>query len=260
PAKAPDIHAIGSVFIMKPDASILSAFTPAGHLRASINLGNPILAGRDGDGNPAGVSIDLARAFAERLGVSLELVVLESAGRSVETVAGEKADIGFFAIGPLRAADIAFTDAYIHIEGAYLVREASPIHALEQVDRPGIRVTVGKGSAYDLFLSREIRQAEITRAPTSPAVVETFLRENTEVAAGVRQQLEADASKHPGLRLIPGSFMTIRQAMGVPRSRGEQATAFLSAFVEDMKRSGFILDAMGRHGIEGASVAPGRRA
>ena len=241
---------------MKTDSAIVSAFTPTGPLRASINLGNPILAGRDAQGNAAGISVDLAQAFADRLGVPLELVVLESAGRSVETVSEDKADIGFFAIDPLRAADIAFTAAYIHIEGAYLVREESAIHSLEAVDQEGIRVTVGKGSAYDLFLTRELKRAEITRAPTSPTVVETFLSEQTDVAAGVRQQLEADAFRHPGLRLIPGSFMTIRQAMGVPRSRGADALAYLAAFVEEMKSSGFIQDAMSRHGIKGAAVAP----
>ncbi len=241
---------------MKTDSAIVSAFTPTGQLRASINLGNPILAGRDSQGNAAGVSVDLAHAFADRLGVPLELVVLESAGRSVDTVSGEQADIGFFAIDPLRAAQIAFTAAYIHIEGAYLVREESEINSLSAVDQQGIRVTVGKGSAYDLFLSRELKQAEITRAPTSPTVVETFLAEQTDVAAGVRQQLEADAQKHSGLRLIPGSFMTIRQAMGVPRSRGDQAAAYLAKFVEDMKCSGFVQEAMERHGIQGAAVAP----
>src|SRR5690606_26021435 len=138
--------------------------------------------------------------------------------------------------------------------------EESPIQSMEEVDQSGIRVTVGKGSAYDLYLTRELKQAEITRAPTSPTVVETFLRENTEVAAGVRQQLEADAQKHPGLRLLPGSFMTIRQAMGVPRSRGEQAAAYLADFVEDMKRSGFVKEAMARHNIQGANVAPLRQA
>ncbi|RZL42044.1 MAG: transporter substrate-binding domain-containing protein, partial [Variovorax sp.] len=109
------------------DPSVVQAFTPTGVLRASINLGNPILANRGPDGQPVGVSIDLARAFAERLGVALELVVFDAAGKSVEAVADERADIGFFAIDPVRGAQIAFTDGYVHIEGAYLVRDASPL-------------------------------------------------------------------------------------------------------------------------------------
>ena len=137
---------------MALDAALVKAFTPTGVLRASINLGNPILAkaGPPG-GDPTGVSVDLARAFAQRLGVPVEFVVFDTAGKSVQAVSDDKADIGFFAIDPLRGAGIAFTAAYVLIEGCYLVRDASPIHSNEQVDQPGVRVAVGEGSAYDLF-------------------------------------------------------------------------------------------------------------
>lgn len=242
---------------MNLPAPVLQAFTPQGRLRASINLGNPILAGRDpATGEPRGVSIDLARAFAQRLGVALELVVFDTAGQSVEAVAGERADIGFFAIDPRRGEHIAFTPPYVLIEGCYLVRADSPLAANEEVDRAGTRVVVGQGSAYDLHLSRELRQAQIVRAPSSPAVVPHFLASGAEVAAGVKQQLQADAQRLGGLRLLPGRFMVIRQAMGCPRSRGEAAAAALAAFVEEMKASGFVAEALKRHGIEGASVAP----
>lgn len=243
---------------MSLDPAIVQAFAPQGALRASINLGNPILAHADKvTGAPGGVSVDLARAFADRLGVGLELVVFDAAGKSVEAVADEKADIGFFAIDPVRGAQIAFTQAYVLIEGSYLVHADSPLKTNEEVDRAGQRVAVGKGSAYDLYLTRELRQAEIVRAPTSPTVAQTFLDQRLDVAAGVRQQLEADAQKHAGLRLLPGRFMVIQQAMGVPKSRGSAAAAVLSAFVEDMKASGFVADALARHGVQGASVAPG---
>ncbi|CAM4351706.1 ABC transporter substrate-binding protein [Bordetella muralis] len=241
---------------MTIDPNVVSSFTPTGRLRASINLGNPILANRNAAGEPAGVSVDLADAFARRLGVELELVVLDSAGKSVDTVTQERADIGFFAIDPKRAAGICFTDAYVLIEGAYLVRDDSPLQHMDEVDRAGHRVTVGQGSAYDLFLSRELKHASITRAATSPTVVATFLADGTEVAAGVKQQLESDARHHGGLRLLEGSFMTIRQAMGLPRGRGEAAAKVLASFVEEMKRSGFVEDALKRHGIQGAAVAP----
>ncbi|GAB1575527.1 ABC transporter substrate-binding protein [Bordetella petrii] len=242
---------------MTLDPTIIQAFTPTGKLRASINLGNPILAGRDpASGEPAGVSVDLARAFAERLGVGLELVIWDSAGKSVDAVTSEQADIGFFAIDPVRGAGIAFTDAYVLIEGAYLVRDASPLRERGAVDREGLSVMVGKGSAYDLYLTRELKHARILRAPTSPAVVDTFLAEGADVAAGVRQQLEADMQRLPGLRMLPGSFMTIRQAMGAPKGRGAAAAAALSAFVEEMKAGGFVARALQRHGIQGAAVAP----
>ena len=243
---------------MSLDPAIVQAFTPQGALRASINLGNPILANTDpATGEPGGVSVDLARAFAQRLGVTLELVVFDAAGKSVQAVADEKADIGFFAIDPVRGAQIAFTHAYVLIEGSYLVRDASPLQANEEVDRPGQRVAVGKGSAYDLYLTRELKDAEIVRAPTSPTVVQTFLEQELDVAAGVKQQLEVDAKKHAGLRLLPGRFMVIQQAMGLPKSRGSAAAAVLGAFVEEMKACGFVTGALARHGVKGASVAPG---
>jgi polar amino acid transport system substrate-binding protein len=237
--------------------SLRLAFAPTGKLRASINLGNPILANKHPQtGEPMGVSIDLARALAQRLGVEIELVVFDAAGKSVEAVRGEQADIGFFAIDPLRGEGIVFTAPYVLIEGSYLVPEKSPLRSNDEVDRPGIRVTVGKGSAYDLFLSRELKQAEIVRAPTSPKVVDVFVEQMLEVAAGVKQQLEADMNRFSGYRLLPGRFMVIQQAMGMPKSRGGGAAAFLAQFVEDMKASGLVAQALQRHGIQGASVAP----
>lgn len=237
--------------------SVVSAFTPSGRLRASINLGNPILANKHPEtGEPFGVSIDLARAFAQRLGAELELVVFDAAGKSVQAVGEDRADFGFFAVDPLRAQMIAFTAPYVLIEGFYLVRQDSPIRTNRDVDQAHNRVAVGKGSAYDLFLTRELKAAQIVRAPTSPEVVQTFLEQKLEVAAGVKQQLQADAGRTPGLRLLDERFMVIQQAMGVPRSRGAAAALALDAFVQEMKASGFVADALRRHGIAGASVAP----
>ncbi|KQP18733.1 transporter substrate-binding domain-containing protein [Pseudorhodoferax sp. Leaf265] len=237
-------------------SDLVQAFTPSGRLRASINLGNPILAGRGADGQAKGVSVDLARAFAERLGVALDLVVFDTAGQSVEAVKAEQADIGFFAIDPLRGEGIRFTAPYVLIEGCYLVRAGSPLQANAEVDAAGRTVMVGKGSAYDLFLTRELKAATILRAPSSPAVVQSFLDENADVAAGVKQQLQADAARLGGLRLLPGCFMVIQQAMGLPAGRGAAAQAALAAFVEDMKASAFVAQALARHGIQGAAVAP----
>lgn len=238
------------------DPHLIDRIAPTGRLRACINLGNPILAHRGGDGQPGGISIDLAREFGRRLGLPVDLAVFDTAAQSVKAVTEEQADIGFFAVDPLRGQGIAFTAPYVLIEGAYLVRETSPITANEQVDRPGISVAVGQGSAYDLYLSRELKAAQIVRAPSSPAVVGTFVDQSLDVAAGVRQQLEADAQRTPGLRLLPGRFMVIQQAMGLPKGRGEAAAQLLCDFVEDMKAQGFVADAMRRHGIQGASVAP----
>jgi len=236
---------------------VIKAFTPSGKLRASINQGNPILAGKDPvSGAPSGVSVDLANAFAKRLGVELELVVFDAAGKSVEAVANEQADIGFFAIDPLRGESINFTSAYILIEGSYLVRSESALRSNEEVDVAGRSVVVGKGSAYDLYLTRELKNAKLFRADTSPKVVDFYVQGGYDVAAGVKQQLEMDAKRLGGLRLLPGRFMVIQQAMGCPKSRGPLAAAALSKFVEDMKANQFIAQSLIRHQINGASVAP----
>ncbi|MGO4391089.1 transporter substrate-binding domain-containing protein [Variovorax sp. M-6] len=237
--------------------TVVSAFTPTGALRASINLGNPILAGRDAaTGEPVGVSIDLARAFADRLGVAVELVVFEKAAASVDAVRNDKADIGFFAIDPARSEGLRFTAPYVLIEGSYLVPAGSAIRDNDEVDRDGQRIAVGSGSAYDLFLTREIRQARIVRVQGAQGVMECLRAGQAEVAAGIRQVLEAEAARDAGLRLLPGRFMVIQQAMGTPASRGPEAAAALAAFVEEMKASGFVADALARHRIQGASVAP----
>lgn len=230
---------------------------PTGVLRASINVGNPVLARHDGSGQaPYGVSIDMARALAKRLGVGIEFVVFDSASQSVDAVADGRADVGFFAIDPKRGETIAFTDAYLHIEGWYAVREDSPIRAIDEIDRPGTRVAVGRGSAYDLFLSRALQHAELVRAPNPQAVTPLFVEQRLEVVAGVRQQLEVDMQSHPGLRLLPERFMVIRQAMGLARHRGDEAHACLNQFVEELKATNFIAQALARHGIQGATLVP----
>ncbi|WP_425258701.1 ABC transporter substrate-binding protein [Rubrivivax sp. RP6-9] len=238
-------------------AALAGLFAPTGVLRAAINLGNPILAHTDpATGAPGGVSVDLARACARQLGLALELCVFTTAGQSVDAVTQEQADIGFFAVDPVRGAGIGFTAPYVLIEGSYLVHGSSPLQANDEVDRPGTRVVVGAGSAYDLHLTRALQHASIVRAPSSPAVTDMFVAGGYEVAAGVRQQLEADLQRHPGHRLLPGCFMVIQQAMGLPKGRGEDARAHLARFVEEMKATGFVHDALRRHGIAGASVAP----
>ena len=238
-------------------AELRTTFAPSGTLRASINLGNPILANKHAStGVVSGVSVDLARALAAELAVPVELVVFGTAANSVDAVKSGQADIGFFAVDPLRSDGVRFSAPYVQIEGAYLVRQASALQNNAEVDRAGTTVMVGKGSAYDLYLTREIKAARLLRAASSPAVVDTFLAESADVAAGVKQQLQADAARLPGLRLLPGRFMVIEQAMGVQAHRGEAAQRALHAFVERAKASGFVADALKRHGIQGALVAP----
>jgi polar amino acid transport system substrate-binding protein len=225
-------------------------------MRAAINFGNPVLALKDpSTGEPRGVSVDLSRELARRLGVPVEFVTFNAAGKVVEALKSKEVDVVYVAIDPARAVDITYTAPYVVIEGAYLVLQGSPIRANAEVDREGVRVVVGRGSAYDLFLSRELKHAKLVRAPTSSAVVDLFVAQKLEIAAGVRQQLEADAKRIPGLRLLDGRFMVINQAMGTPRGR-EAGARYLREFIEEMKASGFVARALERSGVDGVSVAP----
>ena len=236
----------------------VAELAPTGTLRAAINFGNPILAMQDAaTGEPRGVSVDLSHELGRRLGVPVELVQFTSAGKVVEAVRAGQVDIAFVGIDPVRGTDMLQTPPYVIIEGVYLVKNDSPLKTNADVDRAGIRIAVGSGSAYDLFLTREIRFATLVKAPTSPSVTDLFIAQNLEVAAGVKQQLQADATRLPGLRLFDERFMVIQQAMGLPKGR-DAAARYQSAFVEEMKASGFVAAALARHGIKGAAVATAR--
>ncbi len=240
-----------------PSASSLAPLlAPHGVLRVAINLGNPVLAGLDAAGEPTGISADLSRRLAAQLGLKIEWRIFKKADESVQCVRADEADIGFFAIDPVRGEGLHFSPPYVQIEGAYMVRNDSPLQSNHEVDQANHHVTVGAGSAYDLFLTRHLKHATIVRAPSSPAVVEVFMAQQLEVAAGVKQQLEADAQRLPGVRLLPGRFMVIHQAMGMPAQRSETARQFLNGLVEDAKQSGWVAEAFVRHQIQGAAVAP----
>jgi polar amino acid transport system substrate-binding protein len=237
--------------------ALVDEFAPTGTLRASLNLGNPVLAhSRTSPEKPAGVSIDLARQFAKELGASLSFLEFDTAAKSVEALTKQQADIGFMAIDPLRAAGIHFTSAYVQIEGCYLVTDDSPILDNDEVDRAGVRIVVGAGSAYELYLSRSLKHAELLKVATSEGVVDAMLEKSAQVAAGVKQQLQADAQRVAGMRLLDGRFMVINQAMAMPKGRSVAAMAWLDDFVTRMKSTGFVAAALARHGIEGAAVAP----
>ena len=239
---------------MDPTVAV-SELAPTGKLRVAINFGNPVLAGRDAaTGEPCGISVDLARELARRLDVAIELVPYDAAGKVVEGLKSQAWDVCFLAIDPLRAADISFTAPYAVIEGVYLVAEASPIRSNAEVDHPGARVGVIVGSAYDLFLSRELKQATIVRAASSDAVMELWVAGELDSVAGVKPQLEADARRISGLRMLPGRFMAINQAMGTPRGR-EAGASYLRDFVNEMKTSGFVARAFASNNITGASMA-----
>lgn len=237
------------------DNGLNQLLAPQGVLRVVINMGNAILTRTDDAGGPAGISVDLAREFARRRGLPIELTTVANAAASVAAVASGAVDLGFFAVDPARATEVRFTTPWVLIEGWYLVREASPIIDLAGVDRPGNRIAVGRGSAYDLFLSREIREASLERTTTSQKVVAFFLANDYEVAAGIRQQLEADMARHPGLRLLPERFMVIRQALGVPAGRDPKVAGMIDVFLAQVRAEKFIDRIIAENRVEGATVA-----
>jgi polar amino acid transport system substrate-binding protein len=241
----------------KSPAAARSDLAPGGTLRAAINVGNAVLAARPAapGGEPTGISVDLARELGRRLGVPVQLIVFDSAGKVVEAGKSGGWDIAFVALDPARAAEIAQSPPYVQIEGAYLVRLDSPLTSNDEVDRKGHRVVVAQNSAYDLYLTRNLKQADLVRTPTSATVVDVFLKDNYEVAAGVKQHLENEARRVSGVRLLPGRFMVINQAMASQRGK-EAGARYVREFIEEMKASGFVAKAIERHKQPSAIVAP----
>jgi len=237
--------------VNRVSADLAKEFAPTGALRAAINIGNPVLVQTDAAGTPSGVTVDLARALAGRLGVALETIAIDGAGKSFEAVKAAACDIGFLAIEPARSAEIDFTAPYVLIEGVYAVRPDAGLASNADVDRAGVRIAVNKGAAYDLFLTRSLKHATLVRAEDSFAV---FIRDKLEAVAGVKQAVVRFVAAHPGIRLLDGRFMEIAQAMCLPKGR-PNAARYLAAFVEEMKASGFVADALARAKQE-ATVAP----
>ena len=235
---------------------IATALAPTGTLRVAINFGNTVLAQKDpATGEPRGVSAALARELANRLGVPISFAGFDAAGKVTDAVKTGALDICFLAIDPVRAEGISFTPPYVVIEGVYVVPKDSALESVEDVDRDGIRVAVARGSAYDLYLTRALKRATLLRRPSGPECLDMFVADQLEAAAGVRQPIAAFARSRADMRLVPGRFMAIEQAMGAPRGR-EASAPFLRAFIEEMKASGFVARELQISGQGEAAVAP----
>ena len=242
-----------------PAAAALKDLAPTGKLRAAINFGNGVLAQKGPNGEPRGVSAELAAALAKRLGVPLDTVPFEAAGKVFEALASGSVDVGFIAIEPVRAAQVDFSPPYVIIEGTYLVRKDSPLKDVGDVDQPGIRIGVGLASVYDLFLTRTLKYATLVRAKVGGAAagIPVFLEQKLDAAAGVREPLDDYAKDHPDMRVMKGAFQQISQAMGTVKGRAAGA-AFVRAFIEEMKVSGFVAEAL-KHSGQTAPVAPAEK-
>lgn len=237
------------------DKQVLRDLAPGGTLRVAINYGNAVLAQRDErTGEPRGITADLAHELGRRLAVPVEFVTYDGAGKVVAAAPSGEWDVAFMAVDPLRAEQILFTPPYVIIEGTYLVRADSPFRQVEDVDRDGVRIAVGKGAAYDLFLTRSLQHAALVRAPSTAEVIGLFAAEGLDAAAGIRQPLDAVAGAHPEWRVLPGRFMAIEQALCTPAGRSE-GLRYLTAFIAEMKAGGFVAASLERHGQRGVTIA-----
>jgi polar amino acid transport system substrate-binding protein len=242
----------------RASAEVTQELAPTGTVRAAINYNNPLLARRDAKtGALEGLAVDVSLELARRLGVRLEVVPYDAAGKITASASDNAWDVAFLAIDPIRGRNIDFTAAYIELEGTYMVAIASTLNRIEDVDHEGIRIAVTAGSAYDLFLSRELQHAQIVRATDTPKSMELMQEQKLAAVAAVRTALAAEARRVPGLRVLSGHFMTIPQAAGVPKGR-PVAARYVSAFIEEMKTSGFVTAALKRYGYgpDDAIVAP----
>lgn len=239
---------------MSPD--VIAELAPTGVLRAGVNLSNFLLVtGRTPQSDPVGVSPDMAREIATRLGVPVKYVTFKTPGELADAAGTGVWDIGLIGAEPQRAEKIAFTAAYAEIEATYLVPAGSPLQTISDVDRPGLRIAVTGRAAYGLWLDRNIKQATLVKTDTLDSAYETFIRDGLDALAGLRPRLLSDVEKIPGARILEGKFMSVQQAVGTDR-KNTAAAAFLRDFVEEAKASGLVARFIERHKVRGLSVAP----
>lgn len=236
-------------------AAVRRDLAPYGELRVAINLGNPVLAQRDeATGTLGGVSVALANALAQELGVAVKLAAYDAAGKVFAALEDGQWDLAFLAIEPVRAEKIAFSEPYVSIDGTYLVREESPYQSASDLDAQGHRISVGRGAAYDLYLTRTLQRAELVRGETSASAIDLFYEQGLEAAAGVRQPLERFAKSAHGVRVLADNFTQIRQAMAVPKARSIAAT-YIQDFISRRLKDGFVANALAESGQHDARVA-----
>jgi polar amino acid transport system substrate-binding protein len=241
---------------MTPSPAARSELAPTGTLRVGINYGNFLLVNKDpASGEYRGIAVDLSRELGRRLGIQVDLVPFETAGKLADAVKAGAWGVAFLGNEPQRASEIAFSPAYLEIEAGYLVPADSPIRTMAEVDREGVRIAVAAKSAYDLYLARSLRRA--TRIPVQgiQGSYDIFVKDKLEVLAGLKPRLLDDLKTLPGSRILDGSFTVVQQSVGTPQGRPEGAK-YIGEFAKDIKTSGFVAQAIARHGVRGVSVAP----
>ena len=234
--------------------AVRAELAPTGTLRAGLNRSNFLLVVKGSpDDNPRGVASDMARELARRLDVAVTFLNFESPGKMADAV--KTWDVAFLGAEPARASEIDFTPAYVEIDATYLVPAGSPLKSIDEVDRAGVRISVSNRSAYDLYLSRALKHAELVRSDGLDASFDRFVADKLEALAGLRPRLILDVGRVPGARILDGRFTAVQQAIGTPKGRPAGAQ-YLREFVAEVKASGFVAELIERHGARGLSVAP----
>jgi polar amino acid transport system substrate-binding protein len=242
--------------VNEPSTAARSELAPTGTLRVGVNMSNFLLTRIDpATGRPAGVAVDLGRELAHRLGVPVEIVPYENPGKLADAAKSGAWDVGFLGAEPQRAKEIDFTAAYVEIESTYLVPPGSPIRTIDEVDRTGIRIAVTERSAYDLYHTRNLKHAELVRDQGFDKVFRRFVDEKLDALAGLRPRLIVDQQNLPGSRILDGNFTSVQQAAGTPKGR-PAGFAYLKAFIEDVKATGRVAQAIEENDVRGLTVAP----
>ncbi|MBM3356124.1 MAG: ABC transporter substrate-binding protein [Betaproteobacteria bacterium] len=240
----------------EPSAAVRSELAPTGRLRVGINLSNFLLTAKDpASGEFRGVAVDLGKELARRLGVPAEIIGYPNPGALADAATSGAWDVGFLAAEPKRANEIAFTAAYVEIEATYLVPPGSPLKAVAEVDREGMRIAVPEKSAYELYLSRTLKHAQLARTQGADNAFKLLVSDKLDALAGLRPRLVKDHEKLPGSRILDGRFTAVQQAVGTPKARVAGAK-YLREFVEDVKAAGLVAQLIEKNGVRGLTVAP----
>jgi len=236
-------------------AALRAEFAPTGTLRVGLNMSNFLLTRTDAaTGKPAGVAHDIALELGRRLGLPVGFVPHPNPGALADAAGRNIWDVGFLGAEPQRANEIDFTPAYVEIDSTYLVPPGSTLKHADEVDRKGIRIIVPAKAAYELYLSRTIKHAELVKEAGADASFKRFVAEKFDALAGLRPRLTTDQSRLPGSRILDGRFTAVQQAAGVPRGR-PNAAKYLAAFIEDVKASGLVARLIEKHQARGLTVA-----
>src|SRR5713226_632921 len=246
--------ASGAMADMTP--AVRADLAPTGKLRAAINYGNFILATKDrATGESRGVAVDLTQEIGKRLGVPVEIVPYDSVAVMGDAAPSGVWDIAFLGSDPAREQLMSFTAAYLEIDATSLVPGGSPLQTAADVDREGVRVAAPARANYELFLSRNLKRAQLVSTQGADAAFELLATGKVEALAGLTQGLLALAPRLPGSRLVEGRFMGVQQSIAVPKGK-DAGLHYLRHVVEDAKKSGLVARAIDKTGAKGVSVAP----